>query len=56
MLNDLANRLEIIADNDICGGRVAQIRARFLYLAANLIDGYGLRKSLSEFFRPPYGA
>lgn len=56
MFSNLASRLEIIADDDICGGRVAQVRARFLYLAANLLDGYGLRRSLAEFIHPPYGA
>lgn len=54
--NKISNRLEILADNHLCGGRAARVLARFEYLVANLLDGYGLRKSLSEFVRPPYGA
>jgi hypothetical protein len=47
-----AHRLEARADADLERGRTA--RARVLYLAADLLGGHGVRRPLSEFFRPPY--
>lgn len=52
----IRNRLEMRADFYLCGGHVQVAIARVLYLVLNLSDGYGVRKSLSEFLDPPYGA